>query len=206
MPDETIPPVGELENLPGLENQTSIPPASPAENSFSEKIVGAARGIFEKHGVKFRPGRGRPKKDGTPKISDMPLAGASSGAPAGAPASAAFVRSDGDKNTVKSIIAAAVKGVFQAIDKVVRGKAEKAGYTPPDVEKIVRENAITPQEIDGFAELGLVLADYFKIETQNLAMGGAVLLVGGVAGRYGLTIAELSREAKAKNPSQTGQN
>lgn len=205
MPDEPITTAGEPENLPGLENQSPVTPAPAAENSFSEKIVGAARGIFEKHGVKFRPGRGRPKKDGTPKISDVPLAGAETPPAAPAAVARAFARSDSDKITVKSIISAAVKGVFQAIDKIIRGKAELAGYAPPDVEKIVRENAITPQEVDGFAELGLVLADYFKIETQNLAMGGAVLLVGGVAGRYGLTIAELSREAKA-NAQKPGQN
>ena len=205
MPDETIPPVGEPENLPGLENQNTLPPAPAAENTVAEKIFGAAGRIFQKHGVKFRPGRGRPKKNGEPKISDVPLeAGGPSPADAVPPAPAAEFRSSSDKLTVKAIIAAAVKGVFQAVDKLIRGKAEKAGYAPPDVEKIVSQNAITPQEIDGFAELGLVLADYFKIETEKLAMGGAVVLVAGVSGRYGMTLVQLSREAAAQAKVEGG--
>lgn len=38
------------------------------------KILNAVGSVFAKYGVNFKPGRGRPKKDGSPKISDKPLA------------------------------------------------------------------------------------------------------------------------------------
>ena len=202
MPDEPIENVVQPE-LCGGEPSTLTAPA-PAQNSLAEKINGVASRVSAKFGIEFKPGRGRPKKDGSPKKSDIPLP-ADSAPVAEAPApSAAFSRSPDDSNFIKKCFRAAFRGLFSALDKIVGGKAKDAGYAQPDIEKVVRENSVTSEELDGFAELGLLLADYYKLDTKTVAAGGAVVLVGGVGGRYWMTISELAKQAAARAKAGKG--
>lgn len=201
MPDENPSLAADALEIPGLETVPAAPavtPTPPVEDSLAKRVLTAAGGVFERHGVKFRPGRGRPRADGAPKASDVPLEAAPAPVAAAPAQTAASFRSPSDAGFVKSCCRAAIKGIFSAIDKLIGKKAVEAGYSNSDVEKIVRENSITPEETDGFADLAVVLADYFKIDTKTVAMGGAVVLVGGVAGRYSMTFADLAKMATAK--------
>lgn len=63
------------ENEPSLFVESGTGGNGP-QNSTVSKISGAVGGVFEKFGIPWKPGRGRPRKDGAPKKSDKPLGAA----------------------------------------------------------------------------------------------------------------------------------
>ena len=120
--------------------------------------------------------------------------GQASVAPVAAPAG----RAPDDANFIKKVCRSAVKTVFGTLDRWIHGKAVAAGHDDAAAEKIVASNALTDPEAEGYAELGLALADYFKINTEMFALAGACVLVAGTAGRYRMVMKELDRQAAEK--------
>ena len=203
MPDEIPLPLPAGENtLPEITAEiSSAAAAAPAENTFGEKIVSRVASVFQKHGVKYRAGRGRPRADGSPKASDVVLG---KSAPSPAAASPAPARPADEQGFIRRVVKNCAKAIFSTADKFLKNFALLAGHDEAAAEKIIAANSITDAETDAYGELGLMLADYYKIKTEYFALGGAVVLIGGSVGRYALTALELKKQAaqrrKIENP------
>ena len=112
---------------PLFPHDTTATPTDPVKNSGFEKIAGAGQRVFEKFGIVLKPGRGRPKKDGSPKASDVVQ-------PAGDLPGAAPVRAGTDPLRVKLLVAGAVGALKGAVSFVIGWCKRQAGEAGLDKE------------------------------------------------------------------------
>lgn len=196
--------------------QNATPPAppespgeigAPAENSFLQKVRDAAQGIFERHGVTFKAGRGRPRKDGLPKASDIPLnapttalpAGVASLSPLAADAAPAF-----DSALVRRCVSAVVKAVRGFLDKKLWRKAMDATRDAKFAGELVKETTITQDELDGLSELTEICLRKYGVGSEYAPEIGLIAIAAGVGVRYAVALQTL--EAKLNEQSQTQAN
>jgi hypothetical protein len=176
-----------------------------AQNSLFEKISEKAGRLFEKHGVTFKRGRGRPRKDGLPKATDVPLdAGSASPAPA-APLVDAPVAAPGfDSNLVIRCVKAVVKALKGFGDSKLFNKAMQATGDAKFSRDLVAETTVTEEEISALAELSEICLKKYGVGTEYCPeIGVAAILAGGVI-RY--TVALKSIEAKIAEKQARGAN
>ncbi len=142
--------------LPETQHESNPTSQGSPENSRFEKIVAAGERVFQKFGIK-KPGRGRPRKDGQPKKSDLvealpgvtPQPGGNA-ALAATPASPAPVQSMRRKIFVSGCVGF-LKGAVGYCKKWVRGSATQARLDSTFTEKTLA--AASPDEAD-FKEWG----------------------------------------------------
>ena len=161
------------ENQPGAlpvltppENDTPAKESPAGESSIGEKIRRGVAGIIEKHGVKFRKGRGRPKADGTPGKSDVVLSVADGPAvadikaagvvapvsPAGVVAPSFISEIDQKINDLfRKCLAGGAKGVTEGCNFVTRILAGKAGVDREFTEKTLERAKPEAEAVDNFA-------------------------------------------------------
>ena len=138
------------------QNEPPAPSGNAPENSRFEKILAAGDRVFTKFGIK-KPGRGRPRKDGQPKKSDIvePLPGepvqtAGNGPVAPAPVDCAPAGVLRRKIFVAGCVGI-LKGAVGWCKKWVRKNAAAAKINPDFTEKAI--TAGQPEEAD-FKEWG----------------------------------------------------
>ena len=131
------------EPIPASENSS--------ENSRFEKIVNAGERVFAKFGI-VKPGRGRPRKDGQPKKSDMVQPAISEPLPAGGNAPLQAVNSDITglfERRCKMFASGCLgllKGAVSGAKYWTRNQAVEARIDAAFVEKTLA--AATPEEKD----------------------------------------------------------
>ena len=131
--------------LSATQTNESIPASQDSfENSRFEKIVSAGERVFAKFGI-VKPGRGRPRKDGQPKKSDVVAPAENQPAtPGGNPVlpGVAPLRPEIDTMRVKLFVAGCVgvlKGAVGFVKKWVGRQATAARIDPAFTSKALAE-------------------------------------------------------------------
>lgn len=182
-------------NEPTPENST------PGNPSLIEKIKSAAGSVFERNGIAYKRGGGRPRKDGSPNKLDIPI---------NAPATALpFTATDVpprpapgiDPVIVKRCCSAVFKSVQAFLDKIVFKKARTAGFEPKDAQQLVTDTAITGEEVDAFSELAEICLRKHGVGSQYAPEVGLAAILGGIGVRYGMAIQTLNEAIADKKAS-----
>lgn len=121
------------------------------QNSTLEKLRSAVSGVVEK----WKPGRGRPRKDGQPKKSDIPVESSAQNipvAPAPAPALASTPVYSPAAEIFRKSVVSAVKGVFGIFKDLVKIKARAAGIDEVFTAKTLKEAAPDDEKLNNFCE------------------------------------------------------
>lgn len=166
--------------------------------SLVGKIGDALAHVAERHGLQFRRGRGRPRKDGSPNAADRlvnPITGESIPA-ASDPALAATVprpASEGDFLLHRAII-----GTFQSVIKGVarycRILAAEAGMKPEWVERNMATAEPDAEALADWSKSASLVMEKYGVRSEyspeiSLAVNTARLLAP-----YGVIIVELRAE------------
>lgn len=186
IPGQTIPP----ENDNGTKNNP------PGEGSLFEKIVGAAHSAAESVKSAIKPGRGRPRKDGSPKKSDK-FTEATPPPPQPDPQ---FFNTPPPPPNNPGLDSAVIElcctagwegGVRFADKKIERRMAEKSG-DPAYAKAYVSDVTLTDREKGALGTVTKIL--YEKYVGQMSPEGAACMLVIGLASRYLMAIADTAKE------------
>lgn len=165
------------------------------QSSLFEKIGEKAGRIFEKHGITFKRGRGRPRKDGLPKATDVPLeTGGASPAPPAPLASAPVAAPGFDSNLVVRCVKAVVKALKGFGDSKLFNKAVQATGDSKFARDLVAETTVTEEEISALSELSEICLRKYGVGTEYCPEVGLVAIVAGGVIRY--TVALRSIESK----------
>lgn len=153
----------QLNPTPEIKNESPTAASPTTEDSSLKKIISAATGAYQSVADTIRPGRGRPRKDGSPKISDKigPIEKlVEANLPLQPLVVAPPVNSAGDLLFRRSVTAA-IAGIGGIGTTVLRTKAKAAGIDPDFTNKALAECAPEKEVVDGFNEaLGLVMEKY----------------------------------------------
>jgi hypothetical protein len=192
-PSEIQPPPSSQENLPLPPGPGNEPPPDNGalpETPNESRIKCATGSLFEKMG--FKIGRGRPKKDGTPKISDVPL---DTGAMGGRP----FVSMPGPspdldrrKGLIRRCCKVAFKAVVSAVDKIIFSRAVLASGDKVEAQKIVDSVTATDGEAEAVAEVMDILAEMYGWDPKILVLIAGLTTVSGYTGRCAMCVSELN--------------
>jgi hypothetical protein len=142
------------------------PPTTPdpLESSGFEKIAGAAQRAFEKYGIVLKRGRGRPKKDGTPKASDVVQP--EGNLPGAAPAAAGI-----DPLRLKLLVAGAVgalKGAVRFAKGWCKRQAGEAGLDKEFTEKTLLAADPGPEDYQAWGEAFEVCAKQYGWDFEHM--------------------------------------
>ena len=165
-------------------------PDAPAQNSTAQKISAATGGLFEKFGWKRGPGR--PRKDGQPNKSAIPImapaeiAGENGGPPAGP---RAF-----DSTLVKRCVASIGKAACGFFDKQLEAKAVAATGDRAYAAELVKQTTATSQELDALGEVTDILLKQMGVDTRHLPLICACTVVAGAGARYAIAFRALNAE------------
>lgn len=202
MPENSLPSAPELPGvIPKTENpppeNEQIPTGEPdSENSTFEKIRRAGESVLGQFGI-VRRGRGRPRKDGSPKISDVVESGVPISqeqaslvaAPSPAPVyDALFSRS----------ISSMVKGAFSFAKSFVRKKAKQAGMDSGFTENALRECEIEPAVQADFDEALKIVLEKYGAKTEYAPEIALAVATGRMAGPYLLLLQTFNAEIERR--------
>jgi hypothetical protein len=159
--------------IPASLNESIQTSGDSGENSRFEKIVTAGERVFAKFGIK-KPGRGRPRKDGQPKKSDIveampggsPGSGGSGVAAALAPVAPAL-----DGLRVKIFVAGCVgilQGAVGYCKKWVRRNATAAKIDSNFTEKALSECSPTPEDFKQWGDALEVCANQYGWDFEHM--------------------------------------
>jgi hypothetical protein len=169
--------------------ETIIPPSPDFENSAFEKVADAGQRVFEKFGVILKRGRGRPKKDGSPKASDVVD-------PAGAAPGSAPVPAGVDPVRVKLFVAGCkgvIKGAVAFCKGWCRGQAKEAGIEPGVADAILAA-ANVEDDYKGWCDALEVCANQYGWDFEH--MPAVVLTVE--TGKIFVPFWQMAREFRAE--------
>lgn len=174
------------EFVPGPENNELDQKAeNPVESSILEKIKSTAAGVFERHGVLYKRGGGRPRKDGLPNKLDQPLNAPATALPAIAAGDSALpAASNLDPVLVRRCCSAILKSITGFCDKRLFRKAVKKTADPKFAQQLIVDTTITKEEIDAFAELGEICLRKYGVGTEYAPEIGLAVILGGLGVRY----------------------
>lgn len=165
-------------------NEQTPDTGTPAETSRFEKLKQAAKGVFEKHGVIYKRGGGRPRKDGAPNKLDTPLNVPATAIPANAAASAPVGDTALDSETVRKCCSAVIKGFSAWADRKLFKKGKKIGLDAKEINQVIADTAITEEEIKSFSTLTEICLRKYGVGTQYAPEIGLAAVVAGVGLRY----------------------
>lgn len=178
--------------FPESPNESSGETPIAAEGSYAEKIRRVAKGVFERHGVLFKRGGGRPKKDGSPNKLDIPLTHPPTAIPLAAASSPPETDPNFDAALVKRCCTAVLKAFRGFADKFLFNKARKAGHSQAEASQLVTDTTVTSEEADSFSELAEICLRKYGVGTQYCPEIGLAAVVLGVGVRYGAAISILN--------------
>lgn len=171
---------------------------APPQATLVEKVRAAGRSIFAKYGINWKAGPGRPRNDGDPKSSDIPLDAPSTALPVGATASDAPGYPGFDANRVRRIYKAVAKSLSGWADKIVFRKAKEATGDPLYAQELVTQCSVTEPEAAAFGDLAAELGQMFGANEKYMALTAALITVGSVAGRYAVVIQDLNHHLELR--------
>jgi len=185
--------------------------ANSAENNRFEKIISAGERVFQKFGI-VKPGRGRPRKDGQPKKSD--LVATDPGQPsqpfgnpvvAGSPAIPAQL----DQLRVKAFAAGCcglLRGAVAFAKKWVRKNAEAAKIDKSFADRTLAECAPSDADFKEWQDAMEVCATQYRWDFEHMpAVSLGVKTVGifapfvSLAGEFRKEIARQRAKDQATN-------
>ncbi len=175
------------------QNQSSqAAPESGPETTGSSKILEMARGSFEKIQRIIKPGRGRPRADGTPKKSDtvefVPADKAAAGpepASPAAPVSGASVTAAIGPKIIRSCVSGLVKGFWAVPESIIRLLASKRGISDREMDSKIARCSPLAEEIDALSEVLPVIAKKYGWDLENSPEGIAIIILSLQTARYG---------------------
>lgn len=201
--DDTVTPTSTPDpgqSQPPPKNEPIPTEDSPPQTSFFDKIRNIGGSVFERHGVQFKRGRGRPRADGLPGKLDVPLSAPATALPLGTRPDSANPDKIRISNLVKKCVKAFIQSVAGFADSIVFRKAVQAKYPKPEAQELVAKTTITEGECDAFGELTNLLVEQMALDPKYLPVITAIVITTGVATRYMLTIKTLNAEIEAQRP------
>jgi len=187
----------ENETIPA--NDTSGKMVDPDKNSFFEKIQSRAGALFEKHGISFKRGRGRPKKNGTPKANDIPLEqNRQTSIPIPQTQTLTNSVENFDSNLVARCVSAVCKAFKGFADAKLFSAAVKATKDTKFARDLVNETTVTDEEIGALGELTEICLRKYGVGTEYCPEIGLVCIVTGSVIRYQSALKSL--EIKTEKP------
>ena len=194
VPETPAPSVPPSETLFPNEPDSNANP--PVEASRIEKIITAGKSIFEKHGVAFKRGGGRPRKDGMPNKLDVPLNAPPTNLPLAATSPGAVPVQGLDPDLVRRCCSAVIKAATGFLDDRLWKKALKAGIPETKAKQILVDCSVTKEECDSFGELATICLQKYGVGSQYAPEVGLAAVIVGVGVRYSLAMKTISREEK----------
>jgi hypothetical protein len=189
---------------PAPANELFAEASTPTQGSVFEKVKRAGATIFEKYGVIYKRGPGRPRKDGLPAKNDLPLNAPQTALPAAAAAGAPLPAEPGlDPALVKKCCSAVIKALTGFLDKLLFNKAKRKTGDAKFAQQLVTDATITQPEIDAFSELAEVCLRKYGVGTQYAPEIGLAALVLGIGIRYGAAMKALDQKPDAGEPAPT---
>lgn len=187
--------------------------ANTAEDSRFEKIIGAGERVFQKFNI-LRPGRGRPRKDGSPKKSDLIENFPGGPATGGNPLLAAHpaIPAQLDQLRVKAFAAGAcgiLRGAVALVKKWVARKAADAKIDTAFTTRTLAECQPSDTDFKEWQEAAELVAMQYRIDFEhmpavNLAAKTVAIFAPfvGLAGEFKKEIAR-QRAKDLANPAGT---
>lgn len=215
MPDElNEPPAGP--DFPAKPVETTPATATALESADSQpglfgKISNAISGVAEKHGLQFKRGRGRPRKDGTPKTTDTLVdADGKVVSPAvAAPALAAAVSPAGPPTVSQAVfhrsIIGGAKGLLKALAGYVRNLASRAGMESKWIERNMSAADPDPEALADWSESLKTVLEKYNVNTENAPEWSLAINTGRLLAPYGVMIVELRAEIKRRETASANQ-
>lgn len=202
--------------FPAIPSNEPIPASENSnENSRFEKIVNAGQRVFEKFKI-IKPGRGRPRKDGKPKSSDMVAAAAAEPTqPGGSVPLAATPANPAplDGLRVKIFVSGCVgilKGAIGFCKKWVANSARQARINPEFTQKALAECSPDEAAFKRWGDSLEVCALQYRwdfehmpavaLATETVAMFAPFL---SLAGEFKKEIARQRAKDEAQQPKET---
>jgi hypothetical protein len=177
----------------------------PVQTSVLEKIESATRGLFERGGVLWKKGRGRPRNTGEPGRADVPVNLPLSAVPVGAAAPLSDPGRPADSIVVRRSVAAMAKALTGFLDKKLFRRAELATGDKEFARSLVNETTATAQECDALAEVTDIVLQELGLQTKYLPLVAACTIVGGATMRYQAAFHYLDQKLAEKRRQQMPQ-
>lgn len=204
MADENSPPVPPA---PAHENELFRQTENPVAPTAAEKIRAAGASVLERFGIK--PGRGRPRADGKPKISDRVEIQPGVFVPAGdipkssQPATLAAAPSSAgprfDGALVRKCVASCLRALTGWADRVLYGKALHATRDAAFSKNLVAETTVDSSEVDSFSQLAEICFQKWGVGSQYAPEVGLGVIAAGAVTRYALAFKTLDEEIQRRN-------
>ena len=197
MPDEITSPLPVIPAETAPQNEQIPASETATSTSVVEKIRSASARVFAKHGIAFKPGRGRPKKDGSPKASDIPLEQVPS--PALPPVTVAATAPDTQTGELfRRSVASAIRGVLDFAKNLARKKSSQAGIDREFADRALRECDPEPQVLTDFAESLETVLKKYDVKTDYAPEIALAVSVGRLASPYWLLLQTFEAEIHRK--------
>ena len=197
MPDEIPSPLPNIPAETTSQNESNQPSKIVAATSVVEKIRSASAKVFARHGIAFKPGRGRPKKDGSPKASDVALEPVPSPAPS--PVAVAVAVPDSQTGELfRRSVASAIRGVLDFAKGLARKKSRQAGIDKEFAEKALNECEPEQQVLTDFAESLETVLKKYDVKTDYAPEIALAVSVGRLASPYWLLLQTFEAEIQRK--------
>ena len=197
-PSPELPLTGEQ---PQPQNEPTPPTTASVKSGLGEKISGVADRLAAKFSIKR--GRGRPRNDGAPKISDVVLTPTGNALPARenvALATAANVVDPvADAALLHKCIVGGAKGALGGLNDVLRIFGQKAGLAEDYMRQLTARAEPDADALANFSEALDAVLKKRNINTVNAPEWALALATGRIAAPYGLILLELRKEIARRN-------
>jgi hypothetical protein len=189
------------QNPPANDNPGEIRPDS--QNTTLEKLRSAVGSVI----TKWKPGRGRPRKDGQPKKSDIVFENSEEILPPAENLVPTPVDSPVDSLFRRSIVSGA-KGVLGFLKSLVRIKADAAGLEEKFVSKTLAECEPEPQDLENFSESLKICLEKWNVKSEHAPEISLAINSAKLVAPYALLFSTFNSEIKRRREleaKQTGQ-
>lgn len=185
------------------------------ENSLAQKIRRAGAAVFERAGITYKRGRGRPRKDGSPAAADVPLgagaavanppdpSGPAPSGPAPAPSLPAVDAGAADALFRRSCVHI-LRGALDAAKGLIRTKSRRAGLDENFTERTLRECATDePKILEDFSQSLELVCKKYAVSTEYAPEFALLASAGRLTAPYWLVLKsfndEIARKRKLEN-------
>jgi len=187
-----VPPVAPPNELPATAENI-------AQNSRVEKVIAAGQRVFAKFGIKVTPGRGRPRKDGQPKKSDIVENLAVEPPTGGNPALAAgpAVNSEISGLRVKAFVSGCVgilQGAVGICKKWVKGRADEAKIDKNFTDNALRECSPSPEDYKEWGDALEVCAHQYGWDFEHMPAISLGIKTVGIFAPFASLAGEFKKE------------
>lgn len=157
---------------PETTNDFKLQAPAPVETEIAKTVDSAASRVFEKFGVLWKRGRGRPRSDGLPAAGDVRLGPAPPGGvavPMSAPGLVPAVPDPYAAGLFRRAFTQALKGTLGIVKSIERWLAEKAGIDGGFTERALKECEPDPTALEDWRESAEALLKKHGWSPENRA-------------------------------------